>query len=54
MRVKVQYDETSQPIYNGYANNTYTKGPFFVVYVDYKTVYKYPLNKIWRVTETYA
>lgn len=53
MKVKVQYDETSQPVYDGQAENTYTKGPVFVVYVDKETVYKYPLSRVWRVTESY-
>jgi hypothetical protein len=53
VKVKVQYDETSQPVYEGVAKNTYTKGPLFVVYVNKDKVYKYPLEKVWRVTESY-
>ena len=53
MRVLVQLKETSQPIEHE-ALNTYTKGPFYCVYLPASEVYKYPLADIWRVHEDYG
>lgn len=52
MKIKVWLKETAQPMEHE-ALNAYTKGPLYVVYVDKNTVYKYPLDNIWRIQETY-
>jgi len=51
MKVQVHLKETSQPIIHE-AVNTYSKGPFYCVFVDGQ-VFKYPLANIWRITEDY-
>lgn len=53
MKVKVELLETSQPVFDDQAQNTYTKGDLFVVYVDSDTVYKFPTNNVFRITESY-
>jgi len=52
MEVKIELKETSQAIVYNDVSNTYTKGSLYCVYVD-GMVYKYPLDNIWRVSETY-
>ena len=52
MNVKIELKETSQPVFLE-AVNTYTKGPFYCVYVDKEHVYKFPLDNVWRITESY-
>lgn len=54
MKVDIYLKETSQRITFETATNTYTKGPFFCVYLkDENVVYKYPLDNIFNVRETY-
>lgn len=52
MKVSILLKESSQAIERE-AINTYTKGPFYVVYISTEKVEKYPLDIIWRVTESY-
>lgn len=54
IKVKIWYDETSQPVAYENVLNTYTKGPLYCLYLDDETVTKVPLNKIWRVVEDYG
>ena len=51
--VKISLIETSQVIEHE-AKNTYTKGPFYCVYAEDGTVYKYPVSNIWRIAEGYG
>lgn len=54
MKVEIYLMETSQRIVFKNASNTYTKGPFFCVYLkDENKVYKYPVAHIFNVAETY-
>jgi hypothetical protein len=53
LKIYVQLKETAQPITHD-ALNSYTKGPFYCVYVAGDKVYKYPLVDLWRVTEDYG
>lgn len=54
MKVKIELYETSQGIVIENAENTYTKGPLFCVYVrETGTVTKIPVEKIFRITEDY-
>lgn len=52
MRIEVHLLETSQPVIHENVVNAYTKGPLYCVYVD-GAVFKYPVDHIWRVRETY-
>jgi hypothetical protein len=52
MIVKVELKETSQAI-ELEAVNTYTKGALYCAYLKDKTVQKFPLANIWRITESY-
>lgn len=57
MNVLVHYKDASTPILYKDVENTYVKGPFFVVLVKTKetrTVYKHPVDNIWRVQEDYS
>lgn len=57
LRVSVQLDETSQPILHENVVSTYTKGPLYCVLVqsgDAGQVYKYPIEHLFRVTESYG
>lgn len=51
--VRIELTETSQSI-ERVAVNTYTKGPFYCVYLQDGKVEKYPIANIWRVTEGYG
>lgn len=53
MKVSIELKETSQPIERSGVTSTYTKGPFYCVYVD-GSVEKYPVSNIWRVKESYS
>lgn len=54
MKVQVYLKETSQRIEFLDAENTYTKGPMFCVYLKKENkTYKYPLANIFNVTEDY-
>lgn len=53
MDVQVFLRETSQRIHFEDAKNTYTKGPFYCVYTKDDKVYKYPVNSIFNVKESY-
>lgn len=52
MKTRIWLKESSQPIERE-AINTYTKGPFYVVYISNEQVEKYPLANVWRITESY-
>ena len=52
IKVKIELKETSQPIQLE-AENTYTKGDVFCIYLTTGQVQKFPLTNIWRVTEDY-
>lgn len=53
IEVMVHLKESSQKIIHK-AENTYTKGRLFCVYVkDENKVYKYPMDNIWRIVEEY-
>ncbi len=54
MKVKIRLQETSQAIVIENAENTYTKGPFFCVYIkDDGIVRKFPISTIFEVEESY-
>jgi hypothetical protein len=53
MNVEIWLKETSQSLKHPNTTNTYTKGPLYVVFVDKDNVYKYPLDNIWRIKESY-
>jgi hypothetical protein len=53
MKVEVSLKETSQKLIHDNAKNAYTKGNMYCVYVGDK-VYKYPVNNIWRIEESYT
>jgi hypothetical protein len=52
MKVEVHYKDASRPITYEKVKSTYIKGEFFVVYID-DTVYKHPIQNIWRIREDY-
>lgn len=52
LRVKVHMKDQSMPVEHMSVRNTYIKGGFYCVYCHDETVYKYPIENIWRVTET--
>lgn len=55
MEVKIRLYQTSQPIVFKSATNTYQKGGMYCVYIgDENKVFKYPLEHIFNVEETYA
>ena len=54
MEVKIQLDETSQPVIYKNALNTYTKGDLFCVYTEDDKVHKFPLNTIFRIVEDFG
>ena len=51
--VQVWLYETSEPIVHK-AKNTYTKGRLYCVYCEDETVFKYPLQHIFRIVEGYG
>lgn len=53
MKVAIQLKETAQPIDHD-AENAYTKGEFYCVFLSGGKVVKYPLANIWRVVEDYG
>lgn len=54
MKVQIYLKETSQRIEFENATNTYTKGPLFCVYLkEENKVYKYPVDTIFNITESY-
>lgn len=61
LKVRIYLKETSQPIVFNAAHNTYQKGDFFCVFVKSNpgviknegVVYKYPMQNIFNVKETY-
>lgn len=52
LRIKVHMKDQSMPVEHMSVKNTYVKGPFYCVYCHDEMVYKYPVENIWRVTET--
>lgn len=55
MKVEVSLLSTSQAIIHDDAHNTYIKDGMFCVYISgLGLVYKYPLQHIFRVTESYS
>lgn len=54
MQVKIRLSETSQPIIIENAENAYTKGPFYCVYIkEGGIVRKFPVINIFEVQESY-
>lgn len=54
MKVEIFLMETSQRITFEKATNTYTKGSFYCVYLkDENVVYKYPVDYLFNVKESY-
>ena len=56
MRVEIQRNETSQPIFYQSVENAYTKGNMYclLLVIDGKRVtHKYPLCSLFRVLEDY-
>ena len=53
MRVQIELRESSQPVIYEDVKNIYTKGPLLCIYSGV-TVYKHPLDTVWRVTESYS
>jgi hypothetical protein len=60
MTVKIQLKDQSQPTEYYDVLNTYVKAGFFCIYVleevdetEEKMVYKYPIQDIWRIKESY-
>jgi hypothetical protein len=54
MKVSIDLIETSQAIVRDDVLNSYTKGPFYVLYRQGDKVEKYPVRNIWRVVEDYG
>lgn len=54
MKVGVELRETSQPIVRSDALNTYQKGDLFVVLREGGIVEKYPMVRVFRITEDYS
>ncbi len=55
MRVELWLKETSQPIEFDDVKNVYQKGSFYCIYVEeIDTVWKYPIENIFRVVESYS
>lgn len=54
MKVEIYLKETSQRITFENATNAYTKGPLYCVFLkEENVVYKYPVDSIFNVKETY-
>lgn len=53
MKVKIHLYSQSSPVKRKGVRNTYTKDGFFCVMLKNGTVEKYPIDHIFRVTETY-
>ena len=54
MRVAVHLYSQSEPVSRDDVRNTYQKGDLFCVMMnDGKTVFKFPLQHIFRITEVY-
>lgn len=51
--VEIYLKETSQKL-AFQARNTYTKGPFYCVYLENGNVEKIPVGNIFKVTESYS
>lgn len=54
MKVRIQLDETSQPVTYDNVKNTYTKGDLFCVYCATGEVHKFPLSSIFRIVEDFG
>lgn len=55
IKVKVELKETSQAIEYDDVENTYTKGPFYCIYVpSVNRVFKHPHSSIFRTTENFG
>lgn len=50
-KVQVHLYEQSEPVEFDSVRNTYTKGPLFCVMAPDGTVYKFPIQHIFRVKE---
>ena len=54
MKVKIRLQETSQAVIIDGVENTYTKGPFYCVYIKATgKVRKFPIATIFEVEEDY-
>ena len=53
MKVEIYLKETSQRINFEDVKNAYTKGKFYCVYTKDEWVYKYPIESIFNVRESY-
>ena len=53
MIIEIYLKETSQRITFEDVKNAYTKGPFYCVYTKDNFVYKYPINNIFNIKESY-
>lgn len=54
MQVKVHLYSQSEPVVRDNVRNTYQKGDLYCIMMnDGKTVYKFPLQHIFRITEIY-
>jgi hypothetical protein len=53
MKVEIYLKETSQRIKFDDVKNAYTKGKFYCVYTQDDWVYKYPIESIFNVRESY-
>ena len=54
MNVKIHLYTQADPVAVEGARNCYTKGPFYCVLMPCGTVYKFPVEHIFRVTEVPA
>lgn len=54
INVSVHLKEQSQPILYENVINSYEKGSFFCVYTKDDTVFKHPIDSIWRIKEDYG
>ena len=55
MKVQLWLKETSQPIEFDGVSNTYQKGSLYCIYIEGEDlVFKYPIDDIFRVIETYG
>jgi len=55
MEVKIHLRDQAEPVVIGNVRNAYQKGDLYcVMLVDSQIVYKYPIQHIFRITESQA
>lgn len=51
MKVEVHLYQQAQPVIIEQVKNTYTKGPLYCVMQEDGTVYKFPVEHVFRIKE---